>query len=300
MEGYRINMELTLEESLERIFLLCISYVRNQIDHPQDMDIAVHEARRTYKRIRALLRMIRDEIGYSDYYRENTCYRDLSARLSPLRDSYVLRRTMTDLHTRFPEEFPEKETRSINDSIQQKCKEYFEDFTGRQGGFDRMKEDLDQAVDRVHNFCKLRNEFRAIRKGIRRTYSRGHRYLRIVQKKYEEEQFHEYRKNTKYLLHQMELIQPVYPRLIKAYAGTMDKHSEILGDTRDYLRLENYIRERSRGKRLTAGNRKMIMGISLRREEMMQNIIPKANRIYAEKPREIIKRLDTYWSFKYT
>lgn len=297
MEGYRINMELPLEESLEEVFLLCISYIKDKIGHPADMHVAIHETRRTLKRIRALLRMIRDETGYSDYYRENNYYRDLSARLSPLRDSYVLRKTLTDLHSRFPEEFPEKEIWNINDSLQLRFEEHFEKFTDQLGGFDRMIQDLELARSRVHDLCRLRNEFDAIRKGIRRVYSRGYRFLRIVQKKYEEEQFHEYRKNTKYLLHHMELIQPVYPKLIRAYSSTIDKHTQLLGNTRDYVRLESFIRERSHGKRISSGDRKMLQGISSRREEMMQKILAKASRIYAEKPGEFIKRLDSYWNF---
>ena len=289
-------MELILEESLKEVILECISYIQDQIKNYQEVHGPVHETRRTIKRIRAILRMIRDEIGSYNYHRENTYYRLLSGRLSSLRDSYVLLKTITDFNNRFPEEFTDKYTRDISDSLKLRIEKDLEQFLNQWGGFDRMIEDLDKARSRVDDFCRLRDEFASIRKGIRRIYRQGFRYLRIIHEEYNEEQFHEYRKNTKYLLYQMELIIPVYPKLIKAYSRSIDKHAELLGDTRDYDQLEKYIREGVESRSFDGSSKRLIYSIHARRQELMQKISSKANKIYTEKPTEFINRLATYWN----
>jgi CHAD domain-containing protein len=298
VKGYQINMELPLEESLKAVILGCVSFIQEQIRDRQEIHIPVHETRRTTRRIRAVLQMIRDEIGYSNYYRENIFYRDLARRISPLRDHYVLQRTIAGFHHEFPEEFPESEVMAIGDSLNHLLEDDIRHFTDRWGGFDRIREELDKAAGRVDHYCRLRNGFVSVRKGVCRVYKRGYKYPRILQESFSKEQFHEYRKSTKYLLYQMELIRPAYPKMITAYAGTINKHAEMIGNTRDYERLERYILAGMGSRHLDANRRRMVKGIQNRREELMQKIYSGANRIYAEKPSGFVKRLGTYWNTK--
>jgi len=50
---------------------------------------AIHEIRRSFKKCRSLLRLIRDSMGYAMYYRENTQMRDMHRLLSHARDADV-------------------------------------------------------------------------------------------------------------------------------------------------------------------------------------------------------------------
>jgi len=102
--------------------------MQGQIQEEEGMEMAVHEIRRTIKRFRAILRLIRDEIGYAAFYRENRFYRELSARLSPMRDEAVLRQTILKSgdgqreflrakeKTRLQEVFRERIERSVKSS----------------------------------------------------------------------------------------------------------------------------------------------------------------------------------------
>ena len=55
--------------------------MENQMKSHEDVHKAIHETRRTIKRIRAILRLIRDETGYNIYYRENRFYRNISRKM---------------------------------------------------------------------------------------------------------------------------------------------------------------------------------------------------------------------------
>ena len=60
-------------------------------------DEGVHDARKNCKRVRAVYRLIRDEIGIGIYREENIRFRDTARLLAGARDSLVLVQTLDKL-----------------------------------------------------------------------------------------------------------------------------------------------------------------------------------------------------------
>jgi CHAD domain-containing protein len=58
---------------------------------------AVHEARKDMKKLRALLRLMRGELGGQRFARENACFRDAARELSGARDADVMLETLAGL-----------------------------------------------------------------------------------------------------------------------------------------------------------------------------------------------------------
>src|ERR1700683_1806158 len=78
--------------------------VRKQMESAQALlrprllrDEAVHEVRKHFKRIRAVLRLVRGELGEQIYHRENICFRDAGRPLTEIRDARVLLETLEQL-----------------------------------------------------------------------------------------------------------------------------------------------------------------------------------------------------------
>jgi CHAD domain-containing protein len=65
---------------------------------------AVHEARKALKRLRALIRLLEDELGGQVFARENAVLREAGRRLSAARDAEVTVATLEDLMRRHPGE----------------------------------------------------------------------------------------------------------------------------------------------------------------------------------------------------
>ena len=63
----------------------------------------MHEARKDMKKLRALLRLVRGELGDRVYAFENTCFRDTARELSGVRDADVMLATLGDLEERYGE-----------------------------------------------------------------------------------------------------------------------------------------------------------------------------------------------------
>src|SRR5919108_2255386 len=93
---YRFREGEVVPDGLRRI-------ARGRIDHALDelrgkTDStpveAVHEARKDMKKLRALLRLARDELGKDTFSRENACFRDAARELAGTRDSDVMLETL--------------------------------------------------------------------------------------------------------------------------------------------------------------------------------------------------------------
>src|SRR5262249_43493939 len=103
--SFQLRPEEALRKSLRRI-------VRRQMDAvleelaaapPGPRDEAVHEARKSLKKIRAVLRLVRPAVGEKCYRRENTCFRDAGRPLTEVRDARILLETLDKLLAHFQE-----------------------------------------------------------------------------------------------------------------------------------------------------------------------------------------------------
>jgi len=295
MKDFQLLLDSPLEEGIKKLLVDQISYIRDQIEHYTDIHVAIHESRRSLKRIRAVLRLIRDEIGYSNYYRENILMRDLGRRISCARDCRVLLRSFISMEEKYPEAFAGNKNALIKqwfvDQTDLEINHFFNDL----GGFDQVRNDLVDATIRLNQYCTIRNEFSAIENGLRRNYRQGRRLLKLITKDEHEIPFHEFRKRSKYFLHHIQILRPLFPSLLKAYAKSLHKYSELLGDARDYYRLEMFL-EGSEFQPITEEPRKrMTLKIRQVRQDLMDEILSGSARIYAEKPGALVARVRRYY-----
>src|SRR4051812_27310961 len=64
--------------------------------HP-DSDDTIHNARKRFKKLRSVLRLVRDRLGNKIYRRENYRFRDAARPLTEMRDATVLIETLDNL-----------------------------------------------------------------------------------------------------------------------------------------------------------------------------------------------------------
>ena len=294
MKDFQLILESPREEGIKKLIYDQISLARDQTENQTDIHLAIHESRRTLKRIRAVLRLVRDEIGYSNYYRENILMRDLGRRLSGARDHQVLLRTFSSLEELYPASFSGSEISRIKQLVEEQTDLEIKHFMYDLGGFEQFKDDLVDALGRVDQYCTIRNDFQAIENGLRRNYKQGRRLLKQIGSD-DHEIFHEFRKRSKYFLHHIQILRPLFPRLMKAYVKSIQKYSELLGETRDYYRLEMFLEEPGL-QPIPADSRKKMTGkIRQLRNELMEKIFLDSSQIYAEKPGALVNRMRRYY-----
>src|SRR5665811_762772 len=89
-ESFTLGVDEPLSAGLRRLSLDEFDRAIGGLTQGSDLDQAVHEARKSMKRLRALLRLIRDTLGENVYRFENDLLRDAGRLIGPVRDSAVL------------------------------------------------------------------------------------------------------------------------------------------------------------------------------------------------------------------
>jgi hypothetical protein len=117
--GYRLRSGEGAADGVRRIARGQIDFAADQLDGKGDgdLDSAVHESRKAFKRLRALVRVSRDALGDEAYRRENTIFRDAGRRLSAARDAAVLVETLEDLTARYRTELADDAFSGLRDAL---------------------------------------------------------------------------------------------------------------------------------------------------------------------------------------
>src|SRR3954453_7178467 len=103
--SYRFVKRETVPDGLRRIarerIENALAELRGETDSSPEE--AIHEARKDMKKLRAVLRLARDELGDDVYRRENACFRDAARKLSGVRDADVMLATFKGVDGSFPQ-----------------------------------------------------------------------------------------------------------------------------------------------------------------------------------------------------
>jgi CHAD domain-containing protein len=300
LKRFKIDTRLPLDNNIRMVLENIILNMALYKSTKKKPDITIHQSRKSIKRIRAILKMIRYGTGYSFYQRENLFFRDLSRRMASARDFSVLLQTMKLMEQKYREKFQGKDLQRLRNQLSTLKQEQILPLTVPQGGLAAIAEELDKALPRIKSTLDVGNEFRCIGTGMKKTYRRARRYLQDMGDLSSAETLHEYRKNCRNLQYQVELVQPLFPDLLKAYATTLDNHSELLGKIRDFQRFELYLQGDLSEVITIHGKENMQHAIRQLRLRAMAGIYKNAGLIFAEKPGNFIDRIQLYWNLHYS
>jgi CHAD domain-containing protein len=255
----------------------------------------VHELRKAFKRLRALLRLLRGELGAKRYARENAALRDCGRRLAGARDAEVMLGTLDSLVSGDPSHlahsaavntlraqlFAERDaatTRAINDA--------------------RVRSEVLgelRAVRARAQRWELRDRgFKLIEPGLEGIYRRGRIRMRTARRRHSVEALHVWRKRVKELRYATETLDPGGKRYkpVRRVARRADRLGEMLGEEHDLALLEARVRERSRA---FAGERKarkrLLKLIARRRARLRKRALREGEHLYRRPPRRFVRRL---------
>jgi CHAD domain-containing protein len=295
MKGFSISNTESININIHRILLDQFHFIKMQSEKGQEeVDKSIHETRKSMKRIRAVLRMIRDEIGYSSYYRENTFYRDLSRKLSEIRNFEVLSGSIRNLKEDLSNTIPP----DVFELLEEELGRQRNMVTGGQAGLSLLLREMARKIeisrDRIYDFPVRHNDFRAFEGGLFRMYRQGKRYLRNAKKNPSPTHLHDLRKRMKYFGYQVEILQPIFPGPMKAYTSTFETIAENLGVYHDLQVLQEFLGETD----IIPDHKinETLQEACLARQSMLlYNTWPMADIAYSEKPVAMVNRLASYW-----
>jgi len=289
--AFRFRLAETFEEGCQRIAREQIERAQAQLKGPDDPVVAVHETRKSLKRLRALLRLIRPATGESVFHHENAQLRDIARILSSARDRQVLLETVAKLEaaTSFPKKGLGQALREALTATNGEQSPIFETAALRQA-HGRLAE----AKKRFARLHLAGHGFHSIGPGLEASYRRARRALRAAYVELTDEAFHEWRKGAQQHWRHMLLLTRAWPATLAARASESRSLSQLLGDDHDLALLVAFVRSEA-GARLGADAAAIETAARRRQQELRAIAHPKGMRLFAESPKALHHSIAAYW-----
>ncbi|MBE9078366.1 CHAD domain-containing protein [Romeria aff. gracilis LEGE 07310] len=288
---YRFKPKESVPEGLKRIAAERMDKAIAQLTQPEDEAKAVHNARKRFKQVRAVLRLAKAELGQT-YQRENDCFRDLGHRLSDIRDAQVRLNTLDSLSEHYAiatDAFAD--IRTALEAYYQSTRQF---VVAEENAIAAALPKLKAARERVAGWPIEANGWKAL-SGFERAYQRGQNAFKQAIKHPEAENWHDWRKRVKDLWYHTKILKPVWPGMMTALANELSDLSDLLGDDHDLVGLREFIL--SRPKRLKECDQQdaLLALIDRRQQELRTEAQKLGQRLYVEKPKRFDKRTKAYW-----
>jgi CHAD domain-containing protein len=262
-----------------------------------DLDDRVHEARKCLKKARAVIRLVRDELGAEVYRRENRRFRDAGRMLGPLRDGGVLVATLDRLAESGA--IARAELAPLRDKLEADYERGRERVLDDEGGLERAAAAIAEGRAMVDAWPIDRSDSEAFRKSLRRTYARGRKAFGKAYAKPAPERFHELRKRVKYLWYYARFLEPAAPGEIGDLKDLADEAGSALGLDHDLAELVRVASEELRVRRDLVERVDRLA--EQHRLQLQWQALPQLRRLFAESPKgfsaRIASRFDV-WRFE--
>ena len=262
----------------------------------KDRDEAIHDIRKCMKKVRAVLRMARGELGEKTYKSENACFRDAAKSLAELREAAVLAGTVEKLESQFAEQLAPGTFDSLLQHLRGKKDAVSERDLSQKNALDEVARVLREARKRVKDWPLKSKDFSLMAPGIRRVYKRGRQGLKDVQKSPTDESFHEWRKQVKYLWYHARILEGSWPPVMAALVSELDTLGDLLGEDHDLADLRRRVAQEPRLAGEPSEYEALLGLITRRQDELRNRALALGKRLYAETPKAFVARLAVYWS----
>lgn len=291
---FAIDNQEELQEGITRVLKEQYEYITYLASIPKDIDHTVHEIRKALKRIRAIFRLVRWDIGEQLFQRENIKFRDLARQLSDLRDFHVI---ISYLAANFEaQELRIEESAYIRlvEHLNQKKETELRHIIEKQT-LETIKEHMAIAKEELSAYPFDFLGPHTIRQGVTNTYSQCLDKIAESQLKLEDLPLHELRKRVKYLLNQMSLIQEVWPDFFKHYATSLKRASDLLGDDHNIAETVTMVNKLPEAILSVSDRASLIKSMEAEREHIHREVWPLLGKLFTEDADTFVKRITSYW-----
>jgi CHAD domain-containing protein len=253
--------------------------------HSSDPGDKVHEARKSLKKARSALRLLRGSVESGERASANTTLREAGRRLSGARDAEVKVETLASIAD------PESPSRSK--SAAESWHRSLEDEADAHRG-DLTIEGLADVVRQIDSVARQFRGRRPIESdgpvvaNLGRAYKRGRKAMKRARKSGSPGDFHAWRKRAKDLRYQLEIVEP---RLTAKFGATRERAEDLadaLGDLHDLDVLAGDLSRRDLNDRDRSYFEELIAAA---REEQIERCLKLGGKTYADQPGRFTKNL---------
>jgi CHAD domain-containing protein len=254
---------------------------------------AIHETRKALKRLRALVRLLREELGEPRFKREHEILRDAARRLAGARDAEVMAGTLEALLERHPRKLGRRraliELRKALVAERTAAAQRARDEEATRAQVLRELRGLRERMEQW-NLPKRGAGVGLVERDLRRVYRQGQRRMRRATRgKGGARGLHEWRKRVKDLRYAAEMLG------LGSLARRADELGELLGEEHDLVVLAAQLPPPGRapfeGKRGRRARKALLKRIAQRRGRLRKRALREGERLYRRKPKRFTQRV---------
>jgi len=268
-----------------------IADARRSLTDPELADAeAVHEVRKALKRWRALLRLLARPLGEQDDQMRAEA-RELMRALSGARDAQSSLDALNDLRkANVP--FPETSMKTVVGRMTA-IRDAAEKTAFTKDMRSRLSRYLDYATLSLERWPIKAIDFDTVADGLISTYRRARQLLPDSWAEADAEHLHDLRRRVVEHRHQMDLMEPLWPRLGQVWAEEAQRLRNRLGACQDLAVL---ISLTAPHQPLAPWRSRLTPVIEARRLSHLKTAARLAGRLFAEKPKAFRRRIAALWS----
>jgi CHAD domain-containing protein len=280
----------TVQDGLRKIATELIDQAIEATKRRQNSERTVHELRKTCKRLRGLIRLVRPV--FADYHVENTAFRDAGRKLSHLRDTAVLIQTYDSLLDAYDDQVDRARFAPIRRRLTLQQRQTIRHIDiGRR--LEEFREAMVAARGRVRRWRLSDDRFDALEPGITKSYKGARRAMTSASKEMSAEAVHEWRKRVKDHWYHTRLLTPIWRKQMKTSGVVARDLGELLGQHHD---LDVFQERLIEGELVDAADLEVLIGLAKRRQEALADeAFVMGARLLAEPPKNLTRRWRSYW-----
>jgi CYTH domain-containing protein/CHAD domain-containing protein len=291
-DAYRLRPDESAPLGLQRIAAGRARQARRRLGEVESEGAAaIHGARKDLKKLRAVLRLVRERLGEKPYRAQNRRFRDAGRLLSDSRDAEVKVETLDDLEERFGEEFPAAVAEHWRRDLERERYAADADAGGELGErVERAAAAIDAGREELAGWELGKDSWKLVEPGLLAAYAEGRGALAAVRADRGDKAVHEWRKRAKDLWYQLRILRELWPEVLGETAEQAHDLTDLLGDHHDLAVLAADLKTRD-----TTEPEALATLIARRQEELLASAIAIGERLYAEKPKAFGRRIEAYW-----
>lgn len=287
--GRNLRSEASVGDTLGNAARDILAAGRAAIDDRSMSDAeTVHEVRKALKRWRALMRLLAQPLG-EPAERTRIAARNLMRTLSQARDGQSALDALADLG-KADTALSAASLKTIHDRLND-IKRSAESVFNRETR-NKLRRYIDAAAISIDNWPFGEIGFAAVANGLTVTYRRARRLVPEDWAEAEAEDLHDLRRRVVEHRHQMDLIEPLWPRLNEVWAQEAQRLRNRLGACQDLAVLEALAAPHQP---LAHWRSRIAPVIAARKASHIKAAKRLAGRLFAEKPKAFCRRIEALW-----
>ena len=227
--AYRFELGEDLPSGIRRVVAEQIDRGLSETAVCADHAVAIHETRKSLKRIRALLKLVRPMLGDARYREENARFRDIAKALSGTRDAHVLHETLSLLELSRPQT-----AGSAILELRQALPSLSTDGGGQPAAAVSTTNKALQKAKRFYRNLEFKNPNpEQLFEGLRLSYKAARKAKDEAFQNGSDDGFHEWRKPVQVHWRQMRLLAEAWPEALAVRINAARELSHLLGRDHD-------------------------------------------------------------------